>query len=61
MAPMKAKVNLKTIVSELDFFSEKEVFYRDLAKGIRDLLGGERDSWPTPRTWPHCSTRSCRT
>ncbi|MGO9108755.1 MAG: GAF domain-containing protein [Thermoguttaceae bacterium] len=40
---MNTKVNLNAIVEELDFLSEKEIFYRTFAKSIRDLLGDERD------------------
>jgi GAF domain-containing protein len=40
---MNAKVNVGKNVDELDSLSEKRVFYRALAKGVRDLLGDERD------------------
>jgi L-methionine (R)-S-oxide reductase len=37
------KVNLKAIADELSVLSEKEIFYRKLAKEIREVVGGERD------------------
>ena len=40
--PMNMQVNLSKIASELKLLSEKEISYRTLSKGIRDLLGDER-------------------
>jgi L-methionine (R)-S-oxide reductase len=40
---MDARVDLNSSAGGMDFLSEKEVFYRTLAKSVRDLVGGERD------------------